>query len=128
LKRDAHYYYDMGKVGPAISFMLKHVGGPERPLATRTRIGAAFMGDGLRAMRALAENHYRATDELVERLDLGEEVRASLRQTLSERRGSVPLVGGALGVVSGCGSVASWSLRERPALSGCSAPGRGSAT
>ena len=65
LKRDAHYHYDMGRVGPAISFMLKHVGGPERPLAARTRVGVAFIGDGLRAMKALAENHYRATDELV---------------------------------------------------------------
>jgi len=81
LKRDAHYFYDMGRVGPALSFMLKHVGGPERPLATRTRVGMAFMGDGLRAMQALAENHYRATDELVERLGLGEDVRKSLRQT-----------------------------------------------
>jgi HD-GYP domain-containing protein (c-di-GMP phosphodiesterase class II) len=81
LKRDAHYYYDMGRVGPVISFMLKHVGGPERPLATRTRVGLGFMGDGLRAMKSLAENHYRATDELVERLGLGEDVRESLRQT-----------------------------------------------
>ena len=81
LKRDAHYDYDMGKVGPAISFMLRHVGGPERPLAARTRVGLAFMGDGLRAMKSLAENHYRATDELVGRLGLGEDVRESLRQS-----------------------------------------------
>lgn len=81
LKRDAHYHHDMGRVGPAISFLLKHVGGPERPLATRTRVGVAFMGDGLRALKALAENHYRATDELVTRLGLGEDVRESLRQT-----------------------------------------------
>jgi HD-GYP domain-containing protein (c-di-GMP phosphodiesterase class II) len=80
-KSDAHYRYDLGRVGPAMSFMLKHVGGPERPLATRTRVGVAFLGDGLRALRALAENHYRATDELVMRLGLGEEVRESLRQT-----------------------------------------------
>jgi HD-GYP domain-containing protein (c-di-GMP phosphodiesterase class II) len=102
LKRDAHYYYDMGKVGPAISFMLKHVGGPERPLPTRTRIGAAFMGDGLRAMRALAENHYRATDELVERLDLGEEVRASLRQTYErwDGKGAYGMQGEEIAVVS----------------------------
>jgi len=80
LKSDAHYHYDMGRVGPAISFVLKHVGG-ERPLAARTRVGMAFIGDRLRALRALAENHYRATDELVERLGLGQDVRASLRQT-----------------------------------------------
>ena len=80
-KSDAHYHYDLGKVGPAMSFMLKHVGGPERPLVTRTRVGVAFFGDGVRALRALAENHYRATDELVTRLGLGEDVRESLRQT-----------------------------------------------
>lgn len=44
LKRDAHYYYDMGKVGPAISFMVKHVGGPERPLVERTRVGVRSWG------------------------------------------------------------------------------------
>jgi hypothetical protein len=27
IKRDAHYGYDMGKPGPAVAFMLKHVGG-----------------------------------------------------------------------------------------------------
>src|ERR1700761_4043127 len=81
LKRDAHYQFDIGRAGPAISFMLRHVGGPGRSLATRTRVGIAFPGEGLRAMRALAENHYRATDELVIRLGLGEEVRESLRQT-----------------------------------------------
>jgi HD-GYP domain-containing protein (c-di-GMP phosphodiesterase class II) len=81
LKRDAHYRYDIGRAGPAISFLLGHVGGPERPLATRTRVGLAFFGGGLRALKALAENHYRATDELVRRLGLGEDVRESLRQT-----------------------------------------------
>ena len=80
-KSAAHYHYDMGKVGPAISFMLKHLGGPERPLATRARVGVAFFGDGMRALKALAENHYRATDELATRLGLGEDVRESLRQT-----------------------------------------------
>jgi hypothetical protein len=57
----------MGKVGPAILFMLKHVGGPERPLVERTRVGVAFLGEGRHALMALAENHYRATDELVAR-------------------------------------------------------------
>jgi len=70
LKGDAHYRNDMGKPGPAIAFMLKHVGGPDGPLTTRTRGGLGFVGDGLRAMKSLAENHYRATEELVERLSL----------------------------------------------------------
>ncbi|HUA06802.1 MAG TPA: HD domain-containing phosphohydrolase [Solirubrobacteraceae bacterium] len=81
LKSDAHYRYDMGRVGPAISFVLSHVGGPERTLAARARVGMALVGDRLRVLRALAENHYRATDELVGRLGLGEDVRESLRQT-----------------------------------------------
>jgi HD-GYP domain-containing protein (c-di-GMP phosphodiesterase class II) len=81
LKSDAHYAYDMGKVGPAISFMLKHVGGPERTLSERAQLKVAFMGDGRRALQALAENHYRATDELAGRLGLGEEIRESLRQS-----------------------------------------------
>jgi hypothetical protein len=81
LKSDAHYHYDMGRVGPAISFVLRHVGGPERSLAAPARVGMALIGDRLRVLRALAENHYRATDELVGRLGLGEDVRESLRQT-----------------------------------------------
>jgi hypothetical protein len=81
LKSDAHYHYDMGRVGPAISFVVRHVGGPERSLAARARVGIALIGDRLRVLKALAENHYRATDELVGRLGLGEDVRESLRQT-----------------------------------------------
>jgi hypothetical protein len=102
LKRDAHYYYDMGRVGPAISFMLNHVGGPERALGTRTRVGLAFMGDGLRAMKSLAENHYRATDELVGRLGLGEDVRESLRQTYErwDGKGAYGMSGGDIAVSS----------------------------
>src|SRR6476646_5693969 len=41
LKRDAHYFYDMGRVAPGISFVLTHVGGPERWRAARTRNGMA---------------------------------------------------------------------------------------
>ena len=102
LKRDVHYEVDMGRAGPAISFMLKHVGGPGRSLATRTRVGIAFPGEGLRAMKALAENHYRATDELVERLGLGEEVRESLRQTYErwDGKGAYGMRGEEIGVSS----------------------------
>ena len=46
LKSDAHYRYDLGNVGPSAAFMLKHVGGSERPLATRARLGVAFLGAG----------------------------------------------------------------------------------
>lgn len=81
LKSDAHYAYDFGRVGPATAFMLKHVGGAGRSLPERARVGVAFMGDGRRALMSLAENHYLATDELVVRLGLGDDVRESLRQS-----------------------------------------------
>jgi HD-GYP domain-containing protein (c-di-GMP phosphodiesterase class II) len=81
LKSDAHYGYDMGKVGPSATFMLKHVGGSGRPLPTRARIGLGFLGEGRKALMALADNHYLATDELAARLGLGDEVRDSLRQS-----------------------------------------------
>ena len=47
----------------------------------RARLGVRFMGDGRRALAALAENHYLATDELAARLGLGEQVRDSLKQS-----------------------------------------------
>lgn len=81
LKSDAHYAYDFGRVGPATTFMLKHVGGAGRSLPERARVGIAFMGDGRRALMGMAENHYLATDELVVRLGLGDDVRESLRQS-----------------------------------------------
>jgi HD-GYP domain-containing protein (c-di-GMP phosphodiesterase class II) len=81
LKSDAHYRYDLGKVGPSVAFMLKHVGGLGRPLTTRARVGVGFFGEGRKALMALADNHYQATDELTQRLGLGDEVRESLRQS-----------------------------------------------
>src|SRR5499433_3642751 len=70
LKSDAHYAYDFGKPVPAATFLLKHLGGAGRPLLQRARTGLAFLGDGRRALAALAENHYMATDELAARLGL----------------------------------------------------------
>ena len=81
VKRDAHYGYDFGKAGPTAAFILKNVGGSGAPLLQRARLGARFLGDGRRALAALAENHYLATDELAARLGLGEQVRDSLRQS-----------------------------------------------
>jgi HD-GYP domain-containing protein (c-di-GMP phosphodiesterase class II) len=81
LKEDAHYGYDFGRPRQVAAFMLKNVGGAGRPLVERARVGVAFLGDGRRTLESLAENHYRATDELAARLGLGEEVRESLRQS-----------------------------------------------
>jgi HD-GYP domain-containing protein (c-di-GMP phosphodiesterase class II) len=81
LKEDAHYTYDFGRPTQVAAFMLKNVGGHGRPLVERARVGVAFLGDGRRAVESLAENHYRATDELAARLGLSDEVRESLRQS-----------------------------------------------
>ena len=81
LKEGAHYGYDFGRPRQVAAFMLKNVGGAGRPLVERARVGVAFLGDGRRMLESLAENHYRATDELAARLGLGEEVRESLRQS-----------------------------------------------
>jgi HD-GYP domain-containing protein (c-di-GMP phosphodiesterase class II) len=80
-RSDAHYAYDMGRLGPALAFLLRHVGGQSQPLLERGRTGVAFVGEGRRALLAMAENHYRATDLLATRLGLGGEVRESLRQS-----------------------------------------------
>jgi HD-GYP domain-containing protein (c-di-GMP phosphodiesterase class II) len=81
VKGEAHYRYDLGKPGPTAAFLVKHIGGAGRPLLERARAGLGFLGDGRRALAALAENHYLATDELAARLGLGAEVRESLRQS-----------------------------------------------
>jgi HD-GYP domain-containing protein (c-di-GMP phosphodiesterase class II) len=80
-RSDAHYAYDMGKPGPALAFLFRNVGGRSQPLVERARTGVAFIGEGRRALLAMAENHYRATDLLATQLGLGDEVRESLRQT-----------------------------------------------
>lgn len=90
VKGDAHYGYDTGKAGPAAAFLLKHVGGAGRPLLERARIGIGFLGEGRRALLALAENHYLATDELVQGLGLGEDVRAGLRESYERWDGKGP--------------------------------------
>ncbi len=70
-----------GRVVPATAFMLKHIGGAGRPLLERARVTVGFLGDGRRSLAALAENHYLATDELAQRLGLGDDVREALRQS-----------------------------------------------
>ena len=92
-KSDAHYAVDWGRVGPATSFMIKHIGGAGRRLPERARVGLAFVGEGRQAMMAMAVNHYLATDELAVRLGLSDDVRDSLRQSYERWDGK-----GALGL------------------------------
>ena len=81
LKSDAHYSYDLGKANSAAAFMMRHIGGAGRPLLDRVRIGVGFLGEGRRAVAALAENHYLAADELAARLGLSDRVRESLEHS-----------------------------------------------
>jgi HD-GYP domain-containing protein (c-di-GMP phosphodiesterase class II) len=80
-KADAHYRFDFGRPVDVAAFMIKHLGGAGRPLRERGRAGIGFVKDGRRALESMADNHYRATDDLAERLGLGDDVRASLKQS-----------------------------------------------
>ena len=102
VKSDAHYEYDFGKAGPAAAFLLKHIGGAGSPLLQRARIGMRFMGGGRRALAALAENHYLATDELADGLGLGEHVRTSLKESYErwDGKGAYGLRGEQIGIGS----------------------------
>jgi len=102
VKSDTHYEYDFGKAGPAAAFLLKHIGGAGSPLLQRARIGMRFMGDGRRALAALAENHYLATDELADGLGLGEHVRTSLKESYErwDGKGAYGLRGEQIGIGS----------------------------
>lgn len=102
VKSDTHYEYDFGKAGPAAAFLLKHIGGAGSPLLQRARIGMRFMGDGRRALAALAENHYLATDALADGLGLGEHVRTSLKESYErwDGKGAYGLRGEQIGIGS----------------------------
>ncbi|MGN6792663.1 MAG: HD domain-containing phosphohydrolase, partial [Streptosporangiaceae bacterium] len=61
-------------------FMLRHLGAG-RPIAERTRIGVAFLGEGRKAAEAMLDNHWTAADELAARLGMAQRVRDSVEQT-----------------------------------------------
>jgi HD-GYP domain-containing protein (c-di-GMP phosphodiesterase class II) len=72
--------YDIGRPLPAAAFVLGHLGSG-RGWLERARLGAAFIGDGRRAVQDMIENHWIATNELAAHLELSQEVRDSLYQT-----------------------------------------------
>ena len=61
-------------------FILRHLG-TGRPIAERTRLGVAFLGEGRRAAEAMLDNHWIAADELAARLGMAQLVRDSVEQT-----------------------------------------------
>src|SRR5262245_37153586 len=40
------YYHDFGRPTSGVAWMLKNLGGADRPLLRRVRVGAAFLGEG----------------------------------------------------------------------------------
>ena len=71
---------DFGRPVESAAFVIRHIGSGRR-MAERARLGAAFLGDGVKAMDAMLDNHWRAADQLAERLGLGDVVRANIAQT-----------------------------------------------
>ncbi len=60
--------------------MLRHLGAG-RPVAERTRLGIAFLGEGHKAASEMLDNHWTAADALAARLGLTQPVRDSIEQT-----------------------------------------------
>lgn len=78
--------------GSGIGYLLGHIGAG-KSWTERVRLGVTFLGDGRRAILGMLENHYLATDALAARLELGEEVRESLRQTFERWDGKMTPLG-----------------------------------
>ena len=74
---------DFGRPVESAAFVIRHIGSGRR-MAERARLGAAFLGDGVKAMDAMLDNHWRAADQLAERLGLGDVVRANMRRPSSD--------------------------------------------
>jgi HD-GYP domain-containing protein (c-di-GMP phosphodiesterase class II) len=66
--------------GSEVGYFLGHLG-LGHSLTERIRLAVLFLGEGRRAVESMLENHYLAADELAARLGLGDDVRASLKQT-----------------------------------------------
>jgi len=61
-------------------FMLRHLGAG-LPAHQRLGLLPGFLGDGRRAAESMIENHWRATDDLMEHLELDRLVRDTVEQT-----------------------------------------------
>jgi HD-GYP domain-containing protein (c-di-GMP phosphodiesterase class II) len=76
-------------------FMLRHVGGGE-PLHRRAALVPGVLGDARRAAGSMVDNHWRATDDLMERLGLDPLVRTTVEQSFErwDGRGAPKGAGG----------------------------------
>jgi HD-GYP domain-containing protein (c-di-GMP phosphodiesterase class II) len=76
-------------------FMMRHLGGGH-PLPRRAALMPGFFGDGRRAAESMLENHWRASDDLMERVGLEQLVRDTVEQSFErwDGRGSPKGTGG----------------------------------
>jgi HD-GYP domain-containing protein (c-di-GMP phosphodiesterase class II)/DNA-binding CsgD family transcriptional regulator len=61
-------------------FMLRHLGG-DRPLPRRVAMAPAFLGEGRRVAESMLDNHWRASDDLMERIGLDQLIRDTVEQS-----------------------------------------------
>lgn len=102
LRSDMVVKYDTSSTRDLVAYTLKYLGGQGRPLVARARVGVAFLSEGWRALESIATNHYLATDQLAERLGLGQDVRDSLRETYErwDGKGAIGLRGEQIALAS----------------------------
>jgi HD-GYP domain-containing protein (c-di-GMP phosphodiesterase class II) len=76
-------------------FLARHLG-RDRPLSQRLGMVPGFLGDGRRAADSLLENHWRASDDLMERIGLDQLVRDTVEQSFErwDGRGAPKGIGG----------------------------------
>jgi HD-GYP domain-containing protein (c-di-GMP phosphodiesterase class II)/DNA-binding CsgD family transcriptional regulator len=79
LKRDSRRV-DFATAGSAPLFMMRHLGG-DRTLPRRLGMVPAFLGDGRRAAESMLENHWRASDDLMDRIGLDQLIRDTVEQS-----------------------------------------------
>ena len=79
LKADLRHT-DFHPAAAAPIFMLRHLGAG-RPLLERVLLGIAFAGDARREAMSMPETHWRAVDDFMARLGMGQGVRDCVEQT-----------------------------------------------
>jgi HD-GYP domain-containing protein (c-di-GMP phosphodiesterase class II) len=95
LKRDARLV-DFNTTSSRPLFMLRHLGG-DQPLPRRLTMVPGFFGDAGRAAESMVDNHWRATDDLMERIGLDQLIRDTVEQSFErwDGRGAPRGVAGA---------------------------------
>lgn len=71
---------DEGRPTDVAKFVLRHLGAG-RPAVERAKLAATFLGGGRRVVQDINVNHFRTVDVLIERLELSDTIRRSVRQT-----------------------------------------------